>query len=119
MFACVNVITHHPPRPIWLDFEVIDARCAALGATTDAERAEILHTTASSLSRWRRGVMDITLDRAARLADALGLTLADIIASRPRPQPQPRPTQPKPGPRPPAGPAKPVPPAGPKTGDAE
>lgn len=79
---CVSVISN---RPIWLDFEAIDARCAELGATSDAERARLLRTTPSSLSRWRRGVMDITLSRAAELAEAIGLTLHDIVAASPRP----------------------------------
>src|SRR5690554_3548604 len=78
------------PRPVWLDFEAIDARCAELGATNDAERAHLLRTTPSSLSRWRRGVMDITLSRAAELAESIGLTLHDIVAVSPRPSPPPR-----------------------------
>lgn len=78
------------PRQIWLNFEAIDARCAQLGATSDAERARLLRTTPSSLSRWRRGVMDITLTRAAELAEAIGLTLHDIVAVSPRPSPPPR-----------------------------
>ena len=73
------------PRQIWLDFGAIDARCAELGATSDVERARLLRTTPSSLSRWRRGVMDITLSRAAELAEAIGLTLHDIVAASPRP----------------------------------
>ena len=84
---CVNATRS---RPIWLDFEAIDARCAELGATSDAERAHLLRTTPSSLSRWRRGVMDITLARAAELAEAIGLTLHDIVAVSPRPSPPPR-----------------------------
>lgn len=106
---CVSVIpTQIPTRPIWLNFEAIDARCAELGATSDAERAHLLRTTPSSLSRWRRGVMDITLARAAELAEAIGLTLHDIVAASPRPSPPPAP------PKPPAGPGSPKPPAGPK-----
>lgn len=101
----MNVIA----RPIWLNFEVIDRRCAELGATTDAERAERLGTTASSLSRWRRGVMDITLDRAAQIAANIGLTLTEIVAENPKP-----PSPPPPGPKPPAGPGSPKPPAGPR-----
>lgn len=96
-------------EPIWLDFEAIDARCAELGAHNDAERAEILGTNKSSLSRWRRGAMDITVGRAATLADRLGLTLADVLADTPKP-----PSPPPPQPKPPAGPGSPKPPAGPK-----
>jgi len=107
---CVSVI---PTRPVWLDFEAIDARCADLGATSDAERAHLLRTTPSSLSRWRRGVMDITLARAAELAEAVGLTLHDIVAAKPRPSPPP------PQPRPPAGPGDPRPPAGPRVDGME
>jgi len=83
--AATDYVPNRPNRPIWLDFETIDARCAELGATSDAERALLLRTTPSSLSRWRRGVMDITLARAAEMAEAIGLTLHDIVAVSPRP----------------------------------
>lgn len=76
-------------RLVWLNFERIDLRCAELGAINDAERAQLLRTTPSSLSRWRRGVMDITLGRAAELAEAIGLTVHDIVAVNPRPVPPP------------------------------
>src|SRR5690606_23032711 len=78
------------PRQIWLDFEAIDEPCDQLISTSDAERARLLRTTPWSLSRWRRGVMDITLTRAAELAEAIGLTLHDIVAVSPRPSPPPR-----------------------------
>lgn len=105
-------------RPIWLNFDAIDTRCAEIADTTieeqtDADRAALLGTTASSLSRWRRGLMDITLGHAVELADRIGMSLADIVtASKPPKNPKP-PSAPKPQPKPPAGPGKPVPPAGP------
>jgi len=47
--------------------------------------------------------MDITLGRAAQLAEAIGLRVHDIVAVNPRPVPPPAQQTP----------------AGPKTGDAE
>lgn len=90
VMSTIDCVSATPNRPIWLNFAAIDARCAQLGATSDAERARLLRTTPSSLSRWRRGVMDITLTRAAELAEAIGLTLHDIVAVSPRPSPSPR-----------------------------
>lgn len=96
------------PRLARLNFAKIDERCAELGATTDEERAKLLHTGRVSLWRWRNGHADPGIDRAARLAEMIGLTLADITIADP-----PKPSTPPPGPKPPAGPGAPRPPAGP------
>lgn len=107
--SCVTAIATRPSRPVWLNFEAIDARCAELGATTESERARLLGTTPPSLSRYRRGLMDITLARAARLAANIGFGLADVVAADPKP-----PSNPPGQPKPPSGPGSPKPPSGPK-----
>lgn len=106
---CVDVMDQ---AAISLNFEAIDRHAAELGANTEAERAELLHTTPSSLSRWRRGRMDITLGRAVELAEALNVTLSEIVATPTRPGP-PRPSPPPPQPKPPK-PGAPRPPSRPR-----
>lgn len=99
-------------RRAWLNFATIDARCAELGATTEDERGKLLGTGRVSLWRWRNQTTDVGIDRAAKIAERLGLALDDIIladASRPTP----RPTPPNPNPRPPSGPDTGSPPSGP------
>lgn len=101
--------TTTPARKARLNFAKIDARCAELGANTGEERARLLDTGRVSLWRWRSGRADIGIDRAARLAERIGLSLEDITLEDPKP-----PSPPPPQPRPPAGPGTPAPPPGPK-----
>lgn len=89
-----------------LDWDLIEDRCAELGAVTSNDRAVLLGISRASMYRWKAGG-PITLDTAAKIAQRIGRTLPQILA-------EPRPTSPKPGPRPPAGPENPRPPAGPK-----
>lgn len=85
---------------VLLDWELIDRECSARNARTGAERAELLGVGRASLYRWQAG-NDMGLRQAMKIAERLGLTLADILAVPD-------------GPRPPAGPQTPPPPPGPK-----
>jgi hypothetical protein len=83
-----------------LNFAKINERCAALGATTVAQRCALLKVSRAQLYRWLSGANDITTRRALDLATRLDLSLADVLAP-PKPKP---PSHPPPQPRPPAGP---------------
>lgn len=103
-------ITAYEPETVRLDWDLIERRCAELGANTSAERAHLLGFGRASLYRWRDGG-EITLARAVAIARTLRLELQQIVLMNADSS---KPTSPPTGPRPPAGPANPRPPAGPK-----
>lgn len=111
MLLVIDTETSRPSETATiLDWDVIDARSAEMGATTETDKAALLGCGRATLYRWRSGAVDIGLARAAEVASRLGLDLAQIVAAG-----KPRPSPPPPQPRPPAGPGDPRPPAGPKT----
>jgi hypothetical protein len=81
--VCLVLDTHPSSEPetatVRLDWQLIDARCVELGATTGAERALLLGAGRAQLYRWRHGTNDIGLARAGGVAARLGLALTDII----------------------------------------
>jgi hypothetical protein len=83
---------------VLLDWVLIDRACSARGAHTGTEKADLLGVGRASLYRWQAG-HNMGLRQAMKIAERLGMSLADIIAD---------------GPRPPAGPQTPPPPPAPK-----
>lgn len=64
-----------------LNFEVIDARAAELGVTSEAALAELLGVDRTTLWRWRKG-RGIAFDTADQVAAKLQLPLDSIRAKR-------------------------------------
>ncbi len=56
---------------------------------TQAELAEQLHVTDKAVSRWERGIGLPDINTLEPLADALGLTLADLMHCRAQKKPMP------------------------------
>ena len=72
------------------DFGAFLARTRKAHGMTQAELAEQLHVTDKAVSRWERGIGLPDINTLEPLADALGLTLADLMHCRdPRETPQP------------------------------
>lgn len=61
-----------------LRFDVIDARCAELEASTDVARAELLGVDRTTLWRWRNDRMGVALGTALDLAERLSLPVESI-----------------------------------------
>lgn len=61
-----------------LRFDVIDARCAELEATTDVSRAELLGVDRTTLWRWRNDKIGVALATALDLAERLSLPVESI-----------------------------------------
>jgi transcriptional regulator with XRE-family HTH domain len=64
-----------------LNFQVIDARAAELGVTSEAALAELLGVERTTIWRWRKG-RGIALDTADQVAEALQLPLDSIRTKR-------------------------------------
>ena len=59
----------------------IQNRRKDLGITQN-QLAEILHVTAKAVSRWERGVGFPSIELLQPLADALGITIAELMQSK-------------------------------------
>ncbi|WP_018251840.1 hypothetical protein [Salinispora mooreana] len=55
-----------------LRWDIVNKRCASLGAQTDDERATLMGISRATLNRWRRGI-DTTARQERRAAERLGL----------------------------------------------
>ncbi len=78
--------------------DLFNRRCELYGATTEAQRAELVDVDVSTLSRFRRRLMGPRLELARRIAERLGVTVDDLW---PKTHPL-------------SGPSTPPPPPGPK-----
>ena len=58
--------------------ELFDLRCAALGATSEEQRAALVGIDPSTLYRFRRGRIGPRLEVARRIAERLGVTVDDL-----------------------------------------
>lgn len=99
----VGFVSETKTDPISLNLKLVDNRLGELGAETDEAKARWLGVNKSTLSRWRRGQMDISLSRAVELANRLGVELSAIVGADSKPGP-------------PSGPGDDRPPSGPKEG---
>ena len=59
--------------------DVFDANAERLGATTDAEKAELIGVDRVTMWRWRNGHLTPSLNRAMAIADLFGVPLGDLI----------------------------------------
>lgn len=62
-----------------LRLDVLDEKAEALGATSDAAKAELCGVDRVTFWRWRTGRLTPSLSRAMTIANRLGLELSDLI----------------------------------------